>query len=77
MIEIVNLKEGDLFEYSIVLIFGRVEQQQIIEITTNGRSSIKWPVTNSYFKVSRFLIQSKTKFNTLLLASINLFIGVC
>ena len=52
MIEIVNLKEGDLFEYSIVLIFGRVEQQQIIEITTNGRSSIKWPVTNSYFKVS-------------------------
>ena len=52
MIEIVNLKEGDLFEYSIVLIFGRVEQKQIIEITTNQESSIKWPVTNSYFKVS-------------------------
>lgn len=52
MIEIVNLKEGDLFEYSIVLIFGRVvEQQQLIEITTNRKSSTKWPVTNSYFKV--------------------------
>lgn len=60
MIEIVNLKEGDLFEYSIVLIFGRVEQQ-IIEITTNGKSSTKWPVTNSYFKVSQFLYTVQNK----------------
>lgn len=54
MIELLNIKPGDLFDYSIVYLFGTCVNSSCvsIEVVDNCGDSIPWPIRNNYFKVS-------------------------
>ncbi len=55
MIELINVKPGDVFSHSIVYLFGFCSQatptNQIQVINHKNDSAIVWSIVNGYFKV--------------------------
>lgn len=61
MIEILNLRPGDLVTYPIVVLFGRcltsvdtntTSSQHVLVANGTRDETIKWSIKNSYFKVN-------------------------
>jgi len=53
MIELLNVKEGDIYEQSLIYLFGKCEDtiRPSIEIKDKFGNSISWKIFNNYFKV--------------------------
>jgi hypothetical protein len=55
MIEILNLKPGDILSHSIVFLFGKCSTNvPSIECTNSNNESIVWNTNNGFFKVTFF-----------------------
>jgi hypothetical protein len=54
MIELLNVKEGDIYEQSLIHVFGKCEDtiSPRIEITDKFGKMISWKIVNNYFKVT-------------------------
>jgi hypothetical protein len=54
MIELINIKEGEIFDHSIVYLFGICinYSKPTIEIIDSIGNSITWSINNNYFKVN-------------------------
>ena len=53
MIELLNVKEGDIYEHGLIYIFGKCfdVQKSSIEVIDKFGNSISWKIVNDYFKV--------------------------
>ncbi len=52
MIELLNIKPGELIEHSIVFLFGIVQYCTDLSIkVTSELDATQWPIKNGYFKV--------------------------
>lgn len=53
MIELINIKPGDMFVNSLVYICGFCSDSlsNSIQVTDNSGKSIIWPIVQNYFKV--------------------------
>ena len=53
MIELLNVKEGDIFKQSLVYLFGKSydTSQSSIQIFDHFGTEISWKIVNNYFKV--------------------------
>ena len=76
MIEIINVKAGDIFYHSIIQLFGSCinDKTQSIEVFDNNGRSISWKLVNFYFKASFIIynrwVQYKSKITCAKIATI-------
>ncbi len=55
MIEILNVKGGDIYYQSVIQIFGNCSTtncNELIEVTNGDGPTIAWKIISSYFKVT-------------------------
>lgn len=58
MIELLNIKPGDVFQQAIVLIHGVcvVYSCPLVQVLDSSGQSIEWSIKNGHFKVKIYLI---------------------
>lgn len=65
MIELLNVKEGDIYEHSLIYFFGKCfdAKNSSIEVIDKFGNSINWKIVNTYFKVNLNSIKLQSNSN--------------